>query len=382
MSQNAPESSLESALTRLRADREGMPWPERRALARAVAEELRRGRNLTVALPLLHLLADDPKWEVCQDAAAALVFVPDDDLASLAPRLASHPNAFVRRATETALTRRRTTLREDRKRRRGTEMVDSLYEDLKRGFGDVAALKALELADRRSDLLARAAVHDLRSILTPLKASADRLAGEHTLSPGTHAVAQRLAADVEFLERYVGDLSAYSRSLPVERTQERLAEVVHSAVMMAQENLRKDGCDPAAVGLCPDVPDDITCEIARELMVLALGNVLKNAYQSVSAKVALGASNATIEVCARTQGEEVVLFVRDTGLGLSPDDLQALRKFEPGRKNKAKKHSTGFGLPTAERYVRASGGRLDLDGRENEGVTVTITLPVKKPAEE
>jgi signal transduction histidine kinase len=199
---------------------------------------------------------------------------------------------------------------------------------------------------------------------------------------GIQKAAQRVGVDVAFLERYMEDLLAYSRSLPVERSQERLADVVRAASLMAQETLRMDGCNPTVVAIHIDVPDVGTYAIARELIVLALANILKNAYESVIAKFVPGSPDGRIDVSVRALADEVQVVVRDNGLGLSADDLEQLRAFAPGRKNKAKRHSTGFGLPIAERYVRTHGGRLDLDGRENEGATVTLALPLVQGTED
>jgi HEAT repeat protein len=58
------------------------------------------------------LLANDPKWEVRQEVANALIHLPENDYVRLAAVLADDANAYVRQAVETAGVRRRRVARE------------------------------------------------------------------------------------------------------------------------------------------------------------------------------------------------------------------------------------------------------------------------------
>jgi two-component system, cell cycle sensor histidine kinase PleC len=47
-----------------------------------------------------------------------------------------------------------------------------------------------------------------------------------------------------------------------------------------------------------------------------------------------------------------------------------------------KHDGTGFGLPTARRYIEAHGGTLDIDSQVQAGTKVRIVLPLEAWGEE
>lgn len=77
-------------------------------------------------------------------------------------------------------------------------------------------------------------------------------------------------------------------------------------------------------------------------------------------------------------GHEMIVFeVRDTGIGISPEDLD--RVFDEFYQVRTPLHAevrgTGLGLPYARRVCGLLGGRLDLDSHLGMGSTFTVTLP-------
>jgi signal transduction histidine kinase len=64
-------------------------------------------------------------------------------------------------------------------------------------------------------------------------------------------------------------------------------------------------------------------------------------------------------------------------MGVDEVDLKDLRQFMPGRTSK-KNRGTGFGLPIAEKNVRAHGGQLSLESQRDRGTTVTMVLPIEQ----
>ena len=85
---------------------------------------------------------------------------------------------------------------------------------------------------------------------------------------------------------------------------------------------------------------------------------------------------------ARGEDGSVTLSIADSGVGMSPEDIQiALEPFRQVNSYMTKAQSgTGLGLPLAKRFVEAHGGRLELRSAPGEGTVVSIVLPGTPPA--
>lgn len=73
----------------------------------------------------------------------------------------------------------------------------------------------------------------------------------------------------------------------------------------------------------------------------------------------------------------VSVHVRDTGIGISPEELdQVFERFYRGN-NATVLHSDGLGLglPVAKAIVEAHGGDIIADSQLDQGTTITVTLP-------
>jgi two-component system, cell cycle sensor histidine kinase PleC len=109
-------------------------------------------------------------------------------------------------------------------------------------------------------------------------------------------------------------------------------------------------------------------------------NLLSNALKFTPAggKVQVGAE------MRRDGGDERVrLIVRDTGIGISPEDLDRLaRPFEQIENQHSKtQQGTGLGLALTKSLVELHQGVLELDSEPGVGTTVSVTLPIRHSAQ-
>ena len=75
-------------------------------------------------------------------------------------------------------------------------------------------------------------------------------------------------------------------------------------------------------------------------------------------------------------GDDIVISITDTGMGIAAADLQ--RIFEPFFTTKAHGMGTGLGLSICQRIVKAHGGHIELESQVGTGTTVRIMLPPMK----
>ena len=380
MADPADKLNLDDALQRLRADRDAMPWAERREIAASLGEAITAESKSAVALAILHLLADDPKPEVRKEIADLLILLPQDDFTKLAARLSQDTSSFVQKAVERAMDRRRRGMKESQRRRQGFEHVESQYASIEKMHGALAAERARKIADEQFDCLVGSTVHDIRGILNPLKTGLSSLL-DHIKSGSLDEKAlreslTRMSERLLYLERFVDDMRDYSQATPAERRRERIADVVNEAKSVVADNLKTRGFDLDAVALVVEAPENVTAEIARHQIVWAVVHVLKNAFESFEGKAS---GKKEIAVRARLIADDrVEIVVTDNGSGIAADDLADIRQFRPGTSTKKNQGGTGFGLPTAYRYAAAHGGGLAIESEEGKGTVVTITLPLEQ----
>jgi signal transduction histidine kinase len=86
-----------------------------------------------------------------------------------------------------------------------------------------------------------------------------------------------------------------------------------------------------------------------------------------------------IDLSAAPSDGLVEISVADTGIGIAPEDQEAI--FEEFRQVGAdygrKREGTGLGLALARKFVELHGGRIWVKSRVGTGSTFTFTLPVQ-----
>jgi GAF domain-containing protein/anti-sigma regulatory factor (Ser/Thr protein kinase) len=124
----------------------------------------------------------------------------------------------------------------------------------------------------------------------------------------------------------------------------------------------------------------VTREIAPELpalrvdfdrMVQVVTNLLSNAIK-------FSPENGQVTVGARRAGEETLIWVRDQGRGIAPEDaarlFQKFQQLESGGSGRL--GGTGLGLAICRGIVEEHGGRIGVESRPGEGATFTVRLPL------
>lgn len=103
---------------------------------------------------------------------------------------------------------------------------------------------------------------------------------------------------------------------------------------------------------------------------MAVENIISNAYNYTP-------PGGSISVVLRVLAKQIVLDVRDTGIGLAEQDQALLFKKFSRIPNKLtdKVDGSGIGLYLARRIIEAHGGDISFTSKPNIGTTFTITLP-------
>lgn len=357
---------------------ETMHWSEKRNLAASLAEQVSDGDLREEIVSLIHILAEDPKWEVRQEVAKYIPFLAEERFRCVIDRLLNDSNSYVRRLAEQGRKRQQAVKTERQRRQRDLDQVAAMFARMEKRHGMVATQLARKIGDRLYDLLVGATVHNMRGIVTSLKADAQmqegRLASGMIDETGTRRVLLRIIEGMRLFERLIDDMRDYSRPVPDRRRRERLIDLVNAACQAVQESFLEKGHNLNGVSLKISVPESITLDAARYQLILALINLLDNSFDALIPLLDQNTS-CQIHILGRLNHQgEIELTITDNGIGFGTTELEQIRQFLPGEIT-LKTDGTGFGLPMAKRYVAAHGGTLHIESELGEGTTVTMTLP-------
>ncbi|MCP5372173.1 MAG: HAMP domain-containing histidine kinase [Hyphomicrobiales bacterium] len=201
--------------------------------------------------------------------------------------------------------------------------------------------------------------HDLRNTLATAVLVSDRLA--YIDDPEVKKVTPRL---MDAVNRAVGMCSQTLDYLGDTRTKLsrslfHLQEVVAEVGAAQRETFPDAAWDNA-------VPFEVDLEADRELLVRALGNLARNAFEAGAARV---------RVEARRDGRQVEVDVVDDGPGLSQRALDNLFKPFAGS---VRKGGTGLGLVIVRDILRAHGGDVTLVRSADDGTVFRLVLPARR----
>jgi PAS domain S-box-containing protein len=229
----------------------------------------------------------------------------------------------------------------------------------------------LQERDRlRTDFLTESA-HELNTPLTPIRLQLQLLKLMQGLSPQERANVDAIERNVLRLGVLVQDMLDAARlqagRFRLEKVLLDLGRLVEDAGGSFREQATHDGLRLVA----PGVPRlMVEADATRTMQVLF--NLLSNAVKFTP-------RGGEVEIGARRQGDEALVWVRDTGIGLTPVQLANL--FRPfGRVHDGLPgvpKGTGLGLFISKGIVEEHGGRVWAESSgPNQGSTWWIALPL------
>ncbi|HYE93125.1 MAG TPA: ATP-binding protein [Terriglobales bacterium] len=237
-----------------------------------------------------------------------------------------------------------------------------------------ARTQELEVASRhKSEFLANMS-HELR---TPLNAVigfsevlAERMFGELNDKQAEY-VADILASGRHLLS-LINDILDLSKieagRMELERADFDLPATIGDALTLVRERAARRGI---ALGAEIDPALGVVHGDQRKVKQVLL-NLLSNAVKFTP-------EGGRTDVRARLKGDVAEIAVADTGVGVAPQDVQAVfEEFRQVGSDAARRaEGTGLGLALARRFVELHGGTIWLESEVGVGSTFTFTLPVR-----
>ena len=221
--------------------------------------------------------------------------------------------------------------------------------------------------DRMKDRFVSNVSHELRTPLANTKLYLQLL--ERGKPDKRAEYMQTLHREVSHLEGRIEDLLDLSQ-LEQDKTEVRLAPVDLNALLKQASVVQQPRAETAGLGL--------TFEPAARPL-LARGDLIR--LQQVATNLITNAINYTLAGAVHIRsfhcGDRVGFEVRDSGLGIAPEDLpHVFERFYRGKRaSRSSVRGTGLGLNIVKEIVDWHGGQIEVDSQVGCGSSFTVYLP-------
>ncbi|MFO1304405.1 MAG: GAF domain-containing protein [Burkholderiales bacterium] len=234
--------------------------------------------------------------------------------------------------------------------------------------------RELETASRhKSEFLANMS-HELRTPLNAIigfsEVLAERLFGELNAKQAEYVT--DIAESGRHLLDLINDILDLSKieagRMELDASEIDLPRTVEQTLVLVRERAERRG-----IALTSAIGDGVgTIHADARKVKQVLLNLLSNALKFTPA-------GGRIDVRASAFDDRVEVSVADTGVGIAPEDQDAVfEEFRQVGASAAKAEGTGLGLAISRKFIELHGGRIFLRSAPGAGSTFTFTLPIRR----
>ncbi|HEX7226965.1 MAG TPA: ATP-binding protein, partial [Candidatus Binatia bacterium] len=235
----------------------------------------------------------------------------------------------------------------------------------------IKSQEAMREADRRKDEFLATLAHELRNPLAPIRNSLHILRLTGTSKPGIEQVYEMMERQVNQMVRLVDDLLEISRITrgQIELRKERvsLTSVIQSAVELSKP-LIEEARHNLEISLPPET---LIFEADPVRLEQIVSNLLNNAAKYTN-------PGGRIWLTARRESDDIVISVRDSGIGILPEMLPRIfEMFTQVEHSTSRTHGgLGIGLTLVRSLVEMHGGKVEaLSEGRGKGSEFIVRLP-------
>lgn len=231
---------------------------------------------------------------------------------------------------------------------------------------------ALKEADRSKNEFLATLAHELRNPLAPIRAAVKILQLKSKITPESQAALEVIERQTRQMTRLIDDLLDIARitSNKLELRRERIdvSEVFRAAVETSRPLIEQRG--HKLVVKAPAEPLHIDGDLVRLAQVVS--NLLNNAAKYTE-------RGGRIWLAAARQGNQALIKVRDTGMGIAPEVLpQIFEMFsQADRGASGSPGGLGIGLTLVKRLVEMHGGTISIESEgRGKGSEFLVRVPM------
>ncbi|AQH05036.1 hybrid sensor histidine kinase/response regulator (plasmid) [Burkholderia sp. KK1] len=233
---------------------------------------------------------------------------------------------------------------------------------------------ALKLADRRKDEFLATLAHELRNPFSAMRSAIDLLARQRGLPADTTWPLEMLNRQLDQATRLADDLLDVYRiaegKIEIKKRRIEIGAIIGEVV--ASTNARYAGSEPSH-DFQVDLPNELIYLDADPVRLAQIvQNLLNNAFRYTPA-------GGSVALSATRQGDDLVITIRDSGIGISRNDLSTIFTMfaqVPSGQGQAK-GGLGIGLALVRALVDLHGGQLTAASEgPGRGSRFEVHLPI------
>lgn len=215
--------------------------------------------------------------------------------------------------------------------------------------------------------LASGIAHEIRNPLNYISLAIDHLKTEMLPRCGDKCseleeLTDKIKEEVRRANYMVVNFMNYGRPLKLRRALADYSELLAKVLPVMQDRLEE-----RHIVIDQQIPSDLPpLWVDGELFRNCILNFVSNACQAIP-------DGGTITLGATLEGDMVKLTFRDSGSGVSPDDIGKI--FQPYFTTKDV--GIGLGLAITERIIKEHGGEIEVESTVGAGTTFTVSLPLQ-----
>lgn len=184
-----------------------------------------------------------------------------------------------------------------------------------------------------------------------------------------NAITKSIDEELDKVENYIEQALFYARSNTVEKDY-YIRKVVLKEIV--NESIKKNKSSLIQEKISIDIHDlEIEVNTDNKWIVFILNQIIQNSIKYRKKE------NSVIEIYANQGKENVILYIKDNGIGIKQGEIT--RVFEKGftgtNGRLSNKKSTGIGLYLCKKLCNKLGIGIELNSVQNEGTKVKLVFP-------
>jgi signal transduction histidine kinase len=246
------------------------------------------------------------------------------------------------------------------------QKVEERTKDLTKAYED------LKKMDKLKDDFINIAAHELKTPLIPIIGYTDLLREIKDLPKEAVEKVEIISRSAIREQKLVDDVLAVSKlesgTMDFQKKDAQIIDIIKQTAEEIKPMAEKKGLDlktelPAKLPMI-SVDEWRTAQVLR--------NLISNAIKFTE--------KGGVTVSARQEKNDIIVDVKDTGIGVKPEDMPRLfEKFFQGQSGADRKYEgTGLGLPIAKMIVERQGGKIWVNTELGKGSVFSFSFPVKK----